>query len=129
MPKVARWWRSPGSWGRRGSLITCCSDLMPRKDSSGLRGDWSRNVCRSDGKEESLPHHVFDLRPDVRIALALHVPGSEGAVEPGGLAALDRSFFVIRAEIAEDFCPLRIGGHNLTASVDDAIDRESTRLN
>ena len=57
----------------------------------------------------------------MRIALALHVAGSECVVQPGILRALHRSFFVIHTVISQDFSPLRIGGGDLTSAMNDAL--------
>ena len=63
----------------------------------------------------------FDLRPEVGIALALHVAGCEDAVPPGGFGALDGSFLVIHTVVAEDVGSGGVGGGDLALAMNNAL--------
>jgi len=71
---------------------------------------------------EALLDQVFDLRPEVGIALALHMAGSEDSVPPRGAGAGNGSFLVIHEVIAQNFSSGGIGRSDLAATVDDAVD-------
>jgi hypothetical protein len=68
-----------------------------------------------------LRHQGFDLRPKVRIALALHVARGEDSVPPGGLSALDGSFLVINPVIPQDFRLCGIRCRDLATAMDNAL--------
>jgi hypothetical protein len=72
-------------------------------------------------KHQPLPHHVFNLRPEMWVALTFHVAGGNDAVEPGGLGALDWILAVIHAVISQDVSSGGIGGNDLGATVDEAV--------
>jgi len=65
--------------------------------------------------------HGLDLRPEVGIALALHVAGGEDAVPPRSFGALDVILFVIEEVVAQDFGPGGINGGDVATAVDDAL--------
>lgn len=64
---------------------------------------------------------VFDLGPEVGVALAFHVAGGEYAIAPGGVGTIHRSFLVVHEEVAEDLSFGGIGGGDTAASVNDAV--------
>lgn len=68
-----------------------------------------------------LQQHVFDQRPQVRIALALHVAGSEETLHAGLVRARNRIFLVIDAVIPQNLGLRRVGGGNLCPAVENAM--------
>jgi len=56
----------------------------------------------------------------VEIAFALHVPGSEEAIRPRSSWAVDWSFFVVHAVVAQNRGLGGIGGKDLAPAVDNA---------
>lgn len=78
-----------------------------------------RNHARSG--RHALANQVLDLRPEAGVALALHVAGGEGVLEPGGSGAGDGGFLVVEAVVAEDLGFGIIGGGDFGAAVDQAV--------
>ena len=68
-----------------------------------------------------LRHQGFDLRPKVRIALALHVAWGEESIPPGGFGAVDGSFLVVDAVIPKIVGLCGIGGRDLATAMDNAL--------
>ena len=69
----------------------------------------------------ALADQRLDPRPEMGIAFALHVTGSEGAVEPGSSFTLDGRLPVIVAIVAENLGAGGVGGNNLRAAVNKAV--------
>ena len=80
-------------------------------------GDRGRRFLR----REALAHHGFDLRPEMGVALALHVARSENAIGPGSLGTLDGVLAVIHKEVSENQSLRRIGGNDLRLTMDDTV--------
>lgn len=78
-------------------------------------------MWRSVLSGEAVLNHGFNFRPEVRIALALHVAGGNQAIKPGSCRAIDRMLAVIDQVISEDFGSVRIGGENAAAAVNKAV--------
>ena len=64
---------------------------------------------------------VFDLRPEVRVAFALHMAGSDDTVPPGSFGALHRSFLVVDQVVAKNFSFAGIDRFDLPPAMDNAF--------
>jgi len=72
-------------------------------------------------REQPLADQIFNLRPQPRIALTLHVAGSEEAIEPGSLGAGDGIFAVVDQIISKDSGSRRVGRLDAAAPVNQAV--------
>jgi len=70
---------------------------------------------------QALADQVFDLGPEMRIALALDVAGHEGPANPGRCLAFNRSLVVVVTIVAEDLSLRSVGGMNHGAAMDQAV--------
>ena len=72
-----------------------------------MQGNLSLLGSRIGGKvarfwRHALSHEIFDLRPNVGIAFALHMIPRNVAIEPGISFAVDWRFLVVEAIVSED---------------------------
>lgn len=54
------------------------------------------------GRLHAIAHETFNLSPDVRITLALHMARSKGAVEPGAALALHRTLPIVELVVTQN---------------------------
>jgi len=83
-----------------------------------LRGDRSHGARL---RLRPLQQEIVDLRPEMRIALALHVAWGEGPVKPGSSLALNRSLPIVETVIAENLSLGLVSSGNMRAAMDDAM--------
>src|SRR5580704_7557222 len=86
-------------------------------ESSGARdgGD------RGDGGLHVLANQLLHLSPQMRVALTLHVAGSECAIGPGRRLTLDWIFLIVEAIVTENFCLRVVRRSDLGAAMDEAV--------
>ena len=112
------------AWAKRKVHTTAGKDFIRWYKAVRIRTP-GRYRLRQGGDDaglglEALADQGFDLGPEMGIAHALHVVGSQGAVHPGHAFALDGVFLVIEEIISQDL-RLGIGGGDLGAAVKDAV--------
>src|SRR5215467_14001891 len=69
----------------------------------------------------ALPHQILHFRPELRIALALHVAGCDDAIKPGKPFAPHRLFPVVEAVIAEYVGFGFVCGPNVLSAMDEPM--------
>ena len=81
-----------------------------------------RKACHVFGlRHQALTNQALNLRPETRIAIALHVLRNEPAIDPGPTFALHRRYFVVETVVAKDLCLGVVGCANNLLSVDDSV--------
>src|SRR5450631_4947349 len=93
---------------RSQSRFRACSRLRKGGDGGGLRF-------------QALAYEAFDLCPQAGIALALHVAGREGTLEPGASHALHRRLLIVKTEVPEDLRLRIVGGGDACAAMDQPM--------